>query len=140
MARSKGRTGRPWLRHRQALLDSDTTTCAWPPCGQHVDKTLPGTHKWGPSANHITPLMLGGEEHGPLNLMHTRCNSVHGQWVRATLRAIAQGYDPPDPYTFTQRDRAQKGRRRGRRTPELHRQMSQHAWRGQPTPRASRDW
>lgn len=87
MPRSKGRTGRPWVRHRQALLDSDATTCAW--CGQHVDKTLPGTHRWGPTADHITPLMLGGDPYGPLQLMHNRCNTIRGNHLRRLARTTA---------------------------------------------------
>lgn len=87
MPRSKGRTGRPWVRHRQALLDSDATTCAW--CGQHVDKTLPGNHPWGPTANHIDALMLGGDPLGPVNLMHNVCNVKHGHAVRRAAAARA---------------------------------------------------
>jgi hypothetical protein len=88
-ARSAGRAGRPWRRHRQRLVDSDATICAWPPCSQPVDKTLPGNDPWGPTANHIDAIMLGGDPLGPIELMHNVCNVKHGHWVRkqAAVRA-----------------------------------------------------
>lgn len=87
MARSKGRAGRPWRRHRQQLLDSPATICEW--CGQPVDKTLSGRNRWGPSADHIDPLGFGGQPLGEIRLMHNRCNTARGNHLRKLRNAQA---------------------------------------------------
>jgi 5-methylcytosine-specific restriction endonuclease McrA len=76
MPRSKGRTGRPWQRIRQHVIDTSDGICAW--CHRPVDRTLPGTHPWGPTADHIIELDRGGPERDPANLqlMHRRCNNA----------------------------------------------------------------
>lgn len=89
--------GRRWRRLRDACIaNPDNTHCAWPPCRQWVDKALPGTHPWGPTANHPELLCLGGSELGidedDLELMHNRCNVQHAAWALA--RARARGLAP----------------------------------------------
>lgn len=45
-------------------------------CGQLVDKTLPGTHRDGPSVDHLVRRADGGSNARPnLRLAHLRCNS-----------------------------------------------------------------
>lgn len=92
MPRTKhGRTGgRPWRRRRDHCVnDPRNTHCAW--CGHWVDKTLPGTDAWGPTANHVHLLALGGSEmHGQLELMHNRCNTQHMHAAMTAARARGQ--------------------------------------------------
>lgn len=96
--------GRPWQRRRDAFIrDPRHTHCAW--CGHLVDKTLPGTHPLGPTANHRHLLALGGDElRGDLDLMHMRCNVQH---MHVTMRAARdRGHTPaPAPARRTQPQR-----------------------------------
>lgn len=78
-------TGRPaytngWKRLRQSVID-ESTHCGI--CGDSVDKTLIGTHKLGPTVDHITPLILGGDPfaRSNLRLAHFGCNSKAGAMV-----------------------------------------------------------
>ena len=49
-------------------------------CRRPVDRTLPGTHRDGPSVDHIIPLDQGGDEwhRANLRLTHLHCNSSEG--------------------------------------------------------------
>lgn len=75
--RSKGRTGRPWLRIRATVIANSDVCCI---CGQPVDKTLKKPDPMSPSVDHIDPLSRGGAEHDPANLRlaHYGCNSRKG--------------------------------------------------------------
>lgn len=72
------RHGRPegpaWERIRKAVID-EANECAI--CNRHVDKTLPHTHRMGPTVDHIKPLSMGGHptERSNLRLAHRACNS-----------------------------------------------------------------
>lgn len=72
---------------RQACIDTGAanhTPCAW--CGRPIDYQLPGTHRWGPTADHIHELARGGPITGPLRPMHQRCNAQRGAQLAAQLR------------------------------------------------------
>ena len=84
------RGGRPWRRIRAQWLaaNPDVSTCAT--CGKYVDRTLPGAHKYGPSVDHLIPLLLGGDElptdPDELRLLHNCCNSARSNRIRSQLR------------------------------------------------------
>ncbi len=79
--RSKGRTGRPWLRIRRQIL-AQGRPC-WL-CGQDIDPSLPRQHPWSFTVDHIQPLSRGGSARDLDNLApaHARCNSRRGSRVR----------------------------------------------------------
>lgn len=74
MARSKGRSGRPW-RRMHARVIAEETHCAR--CGGWVDKRLRFPHPYSASVDHTTPLGAGGAPlaRANLRLMHFGCNS-----------------------------------------------------------------
>ncbi len=81
--------GRPWRSDRARFLDTTTETHCWLTTwcgGTHVDRTLPGTHPMGPTADHEVPLMLGGPElvrdGAILHLAHNRCNAARSNRLR----------------------------------------------------------
>lgn len=76
-ARNPGRTGRPWRRIRADVLATEDH--CWI-CGHAVDLTLPGTHPYGPTADHVIPLSHGGDprDRSNLRLAHLRCNGGRG--------------------------------------------------------------
>lgn len=90
MTRRKG--GRAWQADVAKFLATTTQTeCSY--CGHHVDRSLPGRHPWGPSVDHVVPLMLGGPElvrnGAVLRLMHNRCNAAQSNRLRARHRAVS---------------------------------------------------
>lgn len=74
VAARQARKTRAWQRARAHVVA--TQTVCWI-CGRPVDKTLPGRHPLGPSADHVHPLGRGGPLLDPANLRlaHLRCNS-----------------------------------------------------------------
>lgn len=77
MASNGGRTGKAYDAWR-ALVIARETDCYL--CGKPVDKRLSGRHKWGPTADHVTPIARGGAPLDPANgrLAHKFCNMVKG--------------------------------------------------------------
>lgn len=69
------RNGRPYRRHRARVMANETH--CWL-CGEPVDKTLPRNHRMAGTADHITPVSLGGHPLGPMRLAHRACNSRRG--------------------------------------------------------------
>lgn len=63
-----------YQRWARTVIDNSNGICAL--CGRPVDLTLPGTNKWGPTADHIIPRIEGGAELDPRNgqLAHRTCN------------------------------------------------------------------
>jgi hypothetical protein len=82
------RGGRAYRVDRAACINDPDNTHCWL-CHKPVDKSLPGTHAWGPSADHEVPLMLGGPElvrdGAVLHLAHNRCNAARSNRLRARL-------------------------------------------------------
>ena len=82
------RHGRPegpgWERIRKAVID-EATECAI--CNRRVDKTLPHTHRMGPTVDHIKPLSMGGHptDRTNLRLAHRACNSKQQAVLASTL-------------------------------------------------------
>jgi hypothetical protein len=100
MAQTRRRGGRPWVADRAHFLATTNETHCWL-CTRYVDRTLPGTHPWGPSADHETPLLLGGPEllrdGARLHLAHLRCNSARSNRLRAQLAAAGHTIRPRVP-------------------------------------------
>ncbi|MBW0088248.1 hypothetical protein I4I73_03335 [Pseudonocardia sp. KRD-184] len=82
--------GRAWRVDRARFLASTHERDCWL-CRRPVDRDLPGTHPWGPTADHEVPLMLGGPElvrdGAVLHLAHNRCNAGRSNTLRAKLAA-----------------------------------------------------
>lgn len=88
------RGGTLWRTDRAHFLATTEETTCWLVdwCGGAlVDLRLPGTHPWGPTADHEVPLLLGGPEllrdGAVLHLAHNRCNAARSNRIRAQLRA-----------------------------------------------------
>lgn len=84
MPRSKGRTGRPWLRLRTRIL-AQRRPC-WL-CGRDIDPDLPWrdpdtgrVNPWAGVIDHIRSLSNGGDPRDPANLAaaHAWCNNSRG--------------------------------------------------------------
>lgn len=84
----RGRNTRAWQRVRRRVIDEEQL--CWR-CGLPVDKTLPGTDLWGPTADHVVPLIKGGAllDRRNLRLAHMRCNAERqaGRTVRRRVRS-----------------------------------------------------
>jgi 5-methylcytosine-specific restriction endonuclease McrA len=65
-----------WQRFRAAYLATLTHNHCHI-CGGPVDLTLPGTHRDGPTVDHLTPRSRGGRVYDPGNvaLAHQHCNA-----------------------------------------------------------------
>jgi 5-methylcytosine-specific restriction endonuclease McrA len=91
--------GRAWRADRDRCIRGPETHC-WL-CRTHVDKTLPGTHAWGPTADHEIPLLLGGPElvkdGAVLHLAHNRCNAARSNRLRAQLNTAGPTATPRRP-------------------------------------------
>lgn len=62
-------------RHRVLSEESECWICL-----ELVDKTLPGTHRNGPSVDHVIARDDGGtNERSNLRLAHLRCNTARGK-------------------------------------------------------------
>lgn len=87
--------GRRWRVDRDRCIRDPANTHCWL-CRRPVDKTLPGTHPYGPTADHEVPLSLGGPEllrdGAVLHLAHNRCNASRSNTVRRPARAT---HKPP---------------------------------------------
>jgi 5-methylcytosine-specific restriction endonuclease McrA len=77
MPRSKGRTGRPYRRARQRLID---TRAACHICGRPIDYTLPYGNPMAFVMDHVVPIAHGGHELAPSNTAaaHWVCNARKG--------------------------------------------------------------
>jgi 5-methylcytosine-specific restriction endonuclease McrA len=93
MPRSKGRTGRPYLRARRQVLEKSQICYL---CGQAIDLTITDRKdpKY-PTVDHVIPVSLidptGPDAHllnSPKNLRpaHMGCNSSRGVGVRLGLK------------------------------------------------------
>lgn len=81
MPRSKGRTGRPWVRARTRCLTRAAAvgqSCYL--CGRSIDYTLPyrdpvtgRVNVWSASAHHPIPLVHGGDPYDVVPA-HLKCN------------------------------------------------------------------
>jgi hypothetical protein len=96
--------GRAWRTDRAHFLATTTETHCWLTdwCGgAYVDRTLPGTHRWGPTADHEIPLLLGGPElvrdGAVLHLAHNWCNAARSNRLRAQLAAAGRIPRPRTP-------------------------------------------
>ncbi|MFI6819254.1 HNH endonuclease [Nonomuraea sp. NPDC050328] len=79
MPRSKGRTGRPYLRLRDTLRKSPGGRVCWI-CGEEIDMAAPPRTPRSWSLDHVVPLDKGGAETDPANARaaHYGCNSSRG--------------------------------------------------------------
>jgi hypothetical protein len=96
------RGGRAWRTDRDQFLATTGETHCWLTewCGGlYVDRRLPGTDKWGATADHEIPLLLGGPElladGAVLHLAHNWCNAARSNRLRARLGG--QQPEPPEP-------------------------------------------
>jgi 5-methylcytosine-specific restriction endonuclease McrA len=91
MARSKGRSGRPWQRLRRQVL-AESTHCAR--CGQPLRPELPWRHPYSSTVDHIVSLCEGGHPTDRANLaaMHRTCN-VRKENARRKARALGTSRD-----------------------------------------------
>lgn len=72
-----GRTSSSLYRKRRArVLSPRVLYCHI--CGGEIDKTLPWPHPMSATADHLTPVALGGSNLGPLLPAHHSCNSSRG--------------------------------------------------------------
>lgn len=67
---------RIWQDFRCGFIATAPPVCVL--CGGHVDKTLPGTHRMGPTIDHRIPRSRGGPLLDPNNcgLAHQHCNAA----------------------------------------------------------------
>lgn len=77
MTRSKGRTGRPYRRRREAIRRSNAPCHI---CGKAIDYTLPYTDPMSFVMDHDQPLTHGGHPLDPANTRaaHRLCNGRKG--------------------------------------------------------------
>lgn len=89
--RSKGRTGRPWIRATARVRAGvrDHGDPCWL-CGHAIDLELPARHPDSFSVDHAIPLSLGGSPRDPDNLRpaHLSCNSARGNGAKHTPRPV----------------------------------------------------
>ena len=76
--RSKGRTGRPWRRMRQLVLERDQWTCQI--CYQPIPRDVPYPSPHSAAVDHLVPISMGGAPLTMSNLRasHMACNSSRG--------------------------------------------------------------
>lgn len=97
--------GREWIKFSRRVIamhrEMDTPCVR---CGRPIDYALPGSALMGPTTDHLTPLMLGGELFPDLSMVgpaHRSCNSRHGALMLAAQKRKAKlGPAPhlhPDP-------------------------------------------
>lgn len=87
MARSHGRTGRPWLRARARCLAQGLPCCL---CGHPIDYALPyrdpytgRVNRWSATAHHDPPLAQGGRPYD-IKPAHLKCNLDYGDGTTPT--------------------------------------------------------
>lgn len=80
-AKRPHRTGRPWARLRQQVLDEETHCFR---CGEEVDKTLPPPSRWSASVDHVVDVADGGAplDRENVRLSHHGCNAAAGSLKR----------------------------------------------------------
>ncbi|MFH8405554.1 HNH endonuclease signature motif containing protein [Streptomyces sp. NPDC018019] len=78
VVRCAGRSGARW-RTAVAQLKRESSPVCWI-CGADIDMTLDYRDRMSWTADHVTPLSLGGDPYDPANLRpaHRRCNSIKG--------------------------------------------------------------
>lgn len=83
-------------QRRRALYERDAWLCQL--CGDGVDPTLPPSHEWAATLDHIAPRSLGGSDDDEnLRLAHRWCNSVLGDGsndVDGLFDLLGVGSDP----------------------------------------------
>lgn len=73
MANNKGVNTRAWRELRAEVLRT-SNICGI--CGDPIDLSLPGTHRDGPTVNHIVSRHHGGQAvRSNLEPAHNRCNA-----------------------------------------------------------------
>lgn len=97
MARSKGRTGRPY-RRLCARVWAEESHC-WV-CGAWVDQSLPPNHRLSRTLDHVVQLRDGGAPLDRQNarLAHRACNTARSNRLRARPRD--RGLITMDPTTL----------------------------------------
>ena len=82
MARSKGRTGRPYRRLRARVIRQATVCCL---CGGPLDKSLRWPDPMSATLEHLDPLSLGGSPVSAANAdaAHLACNASRGNGTRS---------------------------------------------------------
>lgn len=71
------------------LADRDGSFCNI--CKKKINMDLPGSHKWGPTIDHLLPVSMGGSnEPGNLALAHRQCNTVRGN--RGAVQLLLEDY------------------------------------------------
>jgi 5-methylcytosine-specific restriction endonuclease McrA len=91
-ARSRGRSGRAWVKVGQRVY-AEETHC-WL-CHRWVDQSLPPRTPASRSVDHIVPLSLGGDplDRANLRLAHHGCNSRRGANApHAPLRGASRAW------------------------------------------------
>lgn len=78
-------TGAAYRRARTIGIAQSGGACLL--CGDPIDLTLPGTHRDGPTLEHVIPVSRGGDPFHPANLSasHLRCNSARGNRLLSEL-------------------------------------------------------
>ena len=61
-------------------------------CGTPMRLDLPGTHRDGPTLEHVVPVSRGGHPYDRRNLSasHLRCNSARGNRLLSELRTTTE--------------------------------------------------
>ena len=90
--RSKGRTGRPYRRARQRLIDSHAPCHI---CGRAINYTLPHTDPLSFVMDHVIPLKFNGHPLAPSNTKaaHRICNGRKGTKATSDVVIIPKSRD-----------------------------------------------
>ena len=87
-------SSKPWRRLRARRLkiaeDAGEPCCR---CHREIDYQLPGNVPWGPTVDHLYPMVTGGDELPAIDEVgpaHRQCNSKHG----GVLGNVKQGIGP----------------------------------------------
>ena len=76
MPAANGRGNKAYVRANAKLKATAIPVCRW--CYQVIDLTLKHPHPRSWSADHVTPMALGGALHSDRVPMHLQCNSIRG--------------------------------------------------------------
>ena len=101
---SKNHHGRAWVNFAREVVahgrSIDAPCCR---CGRSIDYTLPGSHLQGPTADHLTMLMHGGDlipSLAEMGVAHRLCNSRHGsRMMHAGKKRLRIASPLPEPPT-----------------------------------------
>lgn len=82
--------GRPYRRLRQQAIRNSGGICML--CGKPMRLDLPGTHRDGPTFEHIIPVNRGGSATDPNNAgaSHLRCNAARHDRLLSELPRTEQ--------------------------------------------------